>query len=80
MVVLHKRQLLKFRAGEKDTGFSAKDPRLVPRTHFRRLLAACNSNSRGFDALFWPLWAPVCMCHTYKPVGTRALKNKNLNI
>lgn len=31
------------------------DPSLVHSTHVRQLITACNSISRGFDALIWSL-------------------------
>lgn len=33
----------------------AQDPSLVPSTHGRQFTIACDSNSMGANALFWPL-------------------------
>lgn len=43
----------------------AGDPSLVPSTHVGRLTTVSNSSSGGFSALFWTLWAPTFMSHTY---------------
>ena len=36
-----------------------EDPALNSRTHIRRITTACNSNSRGFDVLFWSPQTPT---------------------
>lgn len=37
----------------------AEDQSLVPSTYVRWVTAACNTRSRGLDALFWPFLAPA---------------------
>jgi hypothetical protein len=41
----------------------AGEPRSVSSTHIEWLSTACNSSSRGFNALFWFPHTPVQMLH-----------------
>ena len=39
-----------------------EDPGPVPSTQVRQFRAACDSNSRAFDTLFWVRRAPTLAC------------------
>lgn len=41
------------------------DPDFVPSTHIWSLTAACNSGSREFNVLFWPLRASATPTQTH---------------
>lgn len=48
---------------------------IVHSTHIGQFTMAYNSSSRGFDALFWPLQAPSCVCLHINSGSTHTLKN-----
>ena len=54
-----------------------EDPSSIPSTDLRQLTTISNSNSRGCDALFWPLRALHSCAHTYTHTNLK-IKCKNI--
>lgn len=48
----------------------ATDPGSVANMQIGQLPAACTLNSKGYDYLFRPSWAPAHTLNTHKQVGT----------
>lgn len=60
----------------KSTVVLPEDPSSVCSTQTGWLTVPCNSGSRAFDTLFWPLRIPVQMQHTYRQMDVHIHKHK----